>query len=128
MALMYISLNDQLNRRFPMLAEKKYTELIGDIDAGPYVVYGVIFNRYLLGLAGGNNDKAKVDVAVFLEEMATSPDEKVTDLLASEVLPTLIGLQSTINAFWSLLGPATRRRLSLLRPKVSDQIKLPTSG
>jgi hypothetical protein len=126
--LTYISLNDQLNQRFPMLAEKKYTELIGHIDAGPYVVYGVIFNRYLLDLVSRSDAKAKEDAASFLEEMATSSDDRVTDLLKSEILPTLLGHQSTIDAFWSFLGPVTRRLLSLLPPKFYAGIELPRSS
>lgn len=128
MALTYISLNDQLNERFPTLAEKKYTELIGHIDAGPYVVYGVIFNRYLLDLVSRNDVKAKEDAASFLEEMATSSDDRVTDLLKSEILPTLLGDQSTINAFWPFLGAVTRRLLSLQPPKFSSGIELPRSS
>ena len=118
MNLAYESLSRELHQRFPQLAEQKYTSLIGniDVDSEPFVLYGVVFSHYLIELANGGNDDSKRTAAAFLEEMAASPDSHVTFLLKSEILPILAKDQATIEVFWPLLGPLTRRCVSLLAP------------
>jgi hypothetical protein len=126
--LEYESLSDQLHQRFPKLAEQKYTSLIANInvDAEPFVLYGVIFNHYLIELARTGDDESKRNVADFLEEMAASSDSHVTFLLVSEILPTLVKDQLTIDSFWPLLGPLTCRDIRLLPSKVLSKIDLPS--
>ncbi|HZY63279.1 MAG TPA: hypothetical protein VFE38_12220, partial [Edaphobacter sp.] len=79
MNLAYESLSTELHQRFPQLAEQRYTELIGniDVDAEPFVLYGVVFNHYLIELADSGENKSKKDAAAFLEDMAASPDSYV---------------------------------------------------
>lgn len=128
MNLEYDSLNQQLRERLPPLGEPRYTQLIGGIEAGPYVVFGVMFNRYLLDVA--NEDvyiQDRSGAAKFIEEMAVAPDTRVSDMLTSEVLPTLVRSQAMLDAYWSLLGTATRHRLKLLSPRLVANVELPSS-
>lgn len=129
MNLAFESLSNQLHERFPQLDDPRYTSLIGNInvDPEPFVLYGVIFNHYLKEIAGGEESALKKDAAVFLEEMAASSDSHVTFLLTSELLPTLVQDQSTIDSFWPFLGPKTRRQISLLPPRFLRKIDIPTS-
>jgi hypothetical protein len=130
MNLAYESLSAQLHERFPQLAEPKYTSLIGNIDADsePFVLYGVVFNHYLKEVAIGKNPQLTENAAAFLEDMSTSSDSHVEFLLTTELLPTLVSDQSTIDSFWPFLGPMTRRQMSLLPPKFLRKIDLPISG
>jgi len=125
--LVYSSLNEELRERFPILEQPQYTALIGGIEAGPYVVFGVLFNRYLVDLATGSDPLTRVRVAMLIEEMAAAKDSRVSDLLTTEVLPTLLGSQATFDAYWPLLGVATRRRLRLIGPRVAPDVELPLS-
>jgi len=127
MSLVYSSLNEQVRERFPVLKEPHYTQLIGGIEAGPYVVFGVLFNRYLADVASEADLQARAAVASFIEDMATAADEQVSDMLETEVLPTLLGSQAMVDAYWPLLGAETRRRLRLIDPRLSRKIKLPLS-
>ena len=127
MKLEYSSLNERLWERFPVLTEPRYTQLIGGIEAGPYIVYGVIFNRYLVDLAHGADLLAKARAASFINDMAVAQDERVTDMLTTEVLPTLLENQSMVDAYWPLLGVAARRRLRLMEPRFSRTVEIPSS-
>lgn len=129
MNLVYDTLSSQLHHRFPQLAEQKYTSLVGniDVDAEPFVLYGVVLNHYLIELVHSDDGEAKKGAAAFLEEMAASSDTHVTFLLTSEILPTLVRDQATINAYWPSLGHATRRQLTLLPPRFLTEIEFPTS-
>ena len=129
MNLGYESLSTQLHERFPRLAEPKYTSLIGhiDVDTEPFVLYGVIFNHYLKEIAASGEVGAKRVAAAFLEDMATSLDIHVTFLLTTDLLPTLLQDQSTIESFWPFLGSTTRRQISLLPPRFLRNTRLPVS-
>lgn len=127
MNLEYDSLNQQLRQQLPVLGEPRYTQLIGGIEAGPYVVVGVMFNQYLVDLAKGDDLQGRSGAATFIEDMAVAQDERVSDMLASEVLPTLVGSQVVLDAYWPLLGAATRRRLRHLRPRLTANVELPSS-
>lgn len=130
MSLVYASLSSELHQRFPQIAEQKYTNLIGDIDVDtePFVLFGVVFGHYLVDLAKSADDESKREAAAFMEEMAASPDSHVTFLLNSELLPILTGEQATLDAFWHLLGPLTRRCVTLLAPKFLRNVSLPPAG
>jgi hypothetical protein len=127
MNLVYSSLNEQVRERFPVLEQPQYTELIGGIEAGPYIVFGVLFNRYLADLATGADLQAKSGVASFIEDMAATKDDRVSDMLTTEVLPTLLGSQAMVDSYWPLLGMETRRRLRLVGPRLSGKVELPAS-
>jgi len=126
MHLAYSSLNEQVRERFPVLTQPQYTEMIGGIEAGPYVVFGVLFNRYLADLATGADLQARAGVASFIEDMAAAKDDRVSDMLTTEVLPTLLGSQTMVDAYWPLLGMATRRRLRLIAPRLPVGVELPS--
>ena len=127
MNLEYDSLNQQLRQYLPVMGEPRYTQLIGGIEAGPYVVFGVMFNQYLIDLAKGDDLQGRAAAATFIEEMAVARDERVSDMLASEVLPTLVGTQVVLDAYWPVLGAATRRGLRQLRPRLTANVELPSS-
>jgi hypothetical protein len=127
MNLEYDSLNRQLREQLPVLGEPRYTQLIAGIVAGPYVVFGVMLNQYLVDVAKKDDLQARSGVAAFIEEMAVAQNERVSDMLASEVLPTVVGSQAMVDAYWPLLGVATRRRLRLLSPRFTANVKLPSS-
>lgn len=128
MNLEYSSLNRQLRKRFPVLNEPQYTKMIGGISAGPYVVFGILFNQYLVDIAHGDDLDGKSVAAGFIEAMAATPDERVSNMLISEVLPTLVESQAMVNAYWSLLGPSTRRRMRMLSPRLTANVEFPSSG
>ena len=123
--LEYDSLNQQLRQQLPVLGEPRYTQLIGGIEAGPYVVFGLMFNQYLLDLAREDDLQGRSGAATFIEDMVVARDERVSDMLASEVLPNLVGSQIVLNTYWPLLGAATRRRLRHLRPRLTANVELP---
>jgi hypothetical protein len=127
MNLEYDSLNRQLREQLPVLGEPRYTQLIAGIEAGPYVVFGVMLNQYLVDVAKKDDLQARSGVAAFIEEMAVAQNERVSDMLASEVLPTVVGSQTMVDAYWPLLGVATRRRLRLLSPRFTANVKFPSS-
>jgi hypothetical protein len=128
MNLEYESLNQHLREQFPELEEPRYTKLIGGIDAGPYVVFGVLFNQYLIDAAQGGDAKAMTKASAFMEAMAATKDERVSDMLIAEVLPTLMQSQSIVNAYWPLLGASTRRSVNRLPARIIAKVELPPNG
>ena len=128
MSFAYRSLSAKLHERFPQLSAERYTALVGGIsvDTEPFVLYGVIFNRFLEETASSSDDSAKKEVALFLEEMTDSEDGMVAFLLNTEVLPTLVKSQTTISSLWPILGSATRHRIRLLPPRLLSKIELPS--
>ena len=122
--LVYDSLNKELFHRFPDLEKPQYAELMINTDDGPYIVFGTLFNRYLGDLVGSSEESRK-QAALFLEEMAVAKDERVTDMLSMEVLPILLKAQTTVDAYWPLLGAVTRHRLRCLPPRFSRKVQMP---
>ena len=125
MSITYESLNQQLFNRFPVLSEPCYTELIGGIEAGPYVTFGVLFNRLLVDVMPNIDHQTRREAAVFIEEMSLAEDERISQLLVSEVLPTLTQNQQILSIFWPLFGASTRRRLRVLEPRFIANADLP---
>jgi hypothetical protein len=125
--IQYDSLNKQMFERFPILTQTAYQDLIAGIQAGPYVTLGVLFNRYILDLARGGTPHAKDEVASFIEDMANAQDQGVTDLLTTEVLPTLLTSQEVLNDYWPLLGAVTRRRLRTMHPRFARKVEFPAA-
>ena len=100
--------------------------MIGGIEAGPYVIFGVLFNHYLVGVAGEADTQQKAKIAEFLEEMANCRDVRVTELLRTEVVPTFLQSQSRLNNYWPLLGHAVRRAVMLEAPRLASSIQIPS--
>jgi hypothetical protein len=124
--LVYDSLNKQVLKRFPDLRQPRYAELMIDVGDGPYIVFGTLFNRYLTDLVGADREAMK-RAALFIEEMAFALDERVSDMLAIEVLPTFLKSQTILDSYWPLLGEATRHRLRGLPPRFSRKVEFPSS-
>ena len=122
----YDSLNEEVFRQFPELSQPSYADLMIDAKEGLYIVFGTLFNRYLVDLVEGANQESMQRAAAFLEEMALAKDERVPDMLSLEVLPTLLQKQSIIDAYWPLLGAATQHRLRCLPPRFWRKVELPS--
>ncbi|MES2220936.1 MAG: hypothetical protein V4587_08225, partial [Acidobacteriota bacterium] len=124
--IVYDSLNEQAFKRFPELRQPCYAELIIDVADGPYIVFGTLFNRYLIDVVGADREAAK-RAASFIEEMLLARDERVSDMLSIEVLPTFLKSQTILDSYWPLLGAATRHRLRCLPSRFSRKVELPPS-
>ena len=109
------------------MKEPHYTQLIGGIEAGPYVVFGVLFNRYLADVASEADLQARTGVASFIEDMATATDQQVSDMLRTEVLPTLLGSQAMVDAYRPCWG-RNKAWLRLIDPRLSRKVELPLSS
>ena len=121
------TLNRFLFEWFPVLEIPEDLKLIGDVeDPGPYIVFGVIFNRHIedMVISGTPEDRARV--GGFLENMAKAKDRSVVELLRIEILPTLWKTQRTIDTYWEYLGVETRLVLIWLAPKHAPRITLPS--
>jgi hypothetical protein len=121
------TLNVLLLEWFPILGTPEYLKLIGDVEGlGPYVVLGIIFNRYIedMVISGAPEDRASI--AAFLENMAKAKDRGVVELLRTEILPTLWKTQRGIDTYWKYFGVETRRVLMWLAPKHAPRITLPS--
>jgi hypothetical protein len=100
--------------------------MIGGIEAGPYAIFRVLFNHYLVEVAGEADTQQKAKIAEFLEEMANCRDVRVTELLRTEVVPTFLRSQSGLSTYWPLLGHAVRRALVLEAPRLASSIQIPS--
>jgi hypothetical protein len=121
------TLNVLLFAWFPILGTPKYSKLIGDVEGlGPYVVLGIIFNRYIedMVISGTPEDRARI--AGFLEDMAKAKDRGVVELLRIEILPILWKTQRSIDSYWEYFGVETRCVLIWLAPKHAPRITLPS--
>ena len=125
MMLTYGSLNKHLRERFPILDSPKYTDMIGGIEAGPYVIFGVLFNHYLVEVAGEADTQQTARIAEFLEEMIACGDLEVANLLKMEILPTLLKSQAIVEAYWPWLGDGMRHELILLAPRAAPGLRVP---
>jgi hypothetical protein len=121
------TLNGLLFEWFPMLRTPEYLKLIGDIEGlGPYVVLGIIFNRYIEDTAISGTPEDRARIAGFLEDMAKAKDRGVVELLRIEILPTLRKTQRSIDSYWEYFGVETRRVLIWLAPRHAPRITLPS--
>ncbi len=121
------TLNWLLFEWFPILGTPEYLELIGGVEGpGPYMVFGIIFNRYIedMVISGTPEDRARI--GGFFENMARAKDRGVVELLKIEVLPTIWNTQRTIDTYWKYFGVETRRVLTWLVPKHAPRITLPS--
>ena len=92
------------------------------------MTFGVMFNQYLVDLTREDDLRARSGAATFIEDMALARDERVSNMLVSEVLPTLVRNQAMVDAYWPLLGTSTRHRLKLLSRRFTANVALPSSG
>jgi hypothetical protein len=121
------TLNGLLFERFPMLGTPEYLKLIGDPEGlGPYMVLGIIFNRYVEGMVISGTPEDRARIGGFLEDMAKAKDRGVVELLRIEILPTLWKTQRSIDSYWEYLGVETRRVLIWVAPKHAPRITLPS--
>jgi len=110
--LEYSSLNAELIDRFPQLFGG-YAELkaMGDGDEpGPHVLYGDVLVPEIARLLGSEGEEATlVRIFAFLEELATSSDQAIRDVLGASVLEPLNGNRLAREAAKHYMGPSTRQ-------------------
>ena len=81
----------------------------GDVP-GPHVVFGDVLDPYLVELlTADRQDAALVAAFSLLEEMATSTDVAVQEVLATTVLERLGDDRAILERARRYMGPATRR-------------------
>lgn len=125
-ALSFADLNHALLEEFPKLRER-FPATIGDFpgwEPGPYVVFGSVFTDYVT-MTALDDPALRSRIGLFIERMATSPDEDIEQLLRVEVLPAVLSSQAVVNTFWPHLGKRTKDLLRLLGPLTSPDILLP---
>lgn len=88
--LSYANAVDKLLECFPVL-RKHYDQhsILWEDEYLPHVVYGVVFNPYVLSLLDAADQKHNADlerVFDFLEDMANSGDEELRNILAVTIL------------------------------------------
>jgi hypothetical protein len=120
-------LNEVLFFWFPVLKSPEYAGLVSSLDDGPYVIFGIIFNRYLENMAYSGHHEDWAKIGRFIENLSTAADGNVQELLKLEILPTLLKSQRIVDTYWVYLGAKTQRALSWLAPKLAPQIQLPSS-
>jgi hypothetical protein len=129
MDLRFERLTAELLMQFPMIfLESQIVQMDGCLEAGPYIAYSSVFTPYLVELAPGPDVWTKRKVATLLEKLASSRDSAVVNLLMIEVVPHILKKQETVDAYWPLLGPMTRRKLWEAYPTTAPDIVLPLKG
>lgn len=126
MDLRFERLTVELLMQFPTLfLESETVQMQGGLKAGAYIVYSSVFNPYFLGLVSSPDVWTKRKVANLLEKLASSRDSAVVNLLMLEIVPAILKKQETVDAYWPLLGPMTRRKLWEAYPRTAPDIVLP---
>jgi len=111
-SLTFETVNDALVAVVPELREQYQKELQwwkGE-RPGPYNIFGYVLNPVLTSLLKGerNDEDTLYRIFRFFEEMATSDNPEVVNLLQVEELETLVAETSLAAAAWKYMGPATK--------------------
>jgi hypothetical protein len=115
------ALSSTLLNEFPNLREKA-ERIFGSGLA--YVLFGSVFNAYIEEVADHEGDCLRV--ADFINRMAESSDEGVSELLSLEVLPSLLKSQKVLDVYWPHLRDQARRLLWLHAPRIRPEVAIPT--
>jgi hypothetical protein len=119
-------LNEVLFLWFPVLKTPEYAGLVSNLDDGPYVIFGVIFNSYLENMVYSGHREDWRNIGTFIENLSTGGGDSVRELLKLEILPTLLKSQRFIDTYWEHLGANTRRSLHWIAPKLAPEIQVPS--
>ena len=105
----YESVSNALIERLPELREMYQTELgwWDDEKPGPHVVYGDILNPYIEHLLQKGDDRTLRRVFEFIEELSSSEDARVQELVAVTVCENLGSDEQRLRAARCYMGPMT---------------------
>jgi len=106
---MYQEMNRILWDRFPQL-RTQLSQCMSEYECGPHVLYEVALNPYVKEvLEKDNNDEKCCQVFEFFEELATSGDEEVRNLLQVTLLEALWDEKELLHKACGYMKPETRR-------------------
>jgi hypothetical protein len=109
----YSELINELFDRFPVL-EKQY-EKEGDYVAGlPHLCYEIIFVPFIRQACLNNEQEKLYLICEFLEQMANSEDDRISEVLVVSVLESVLSERDIIYCLKSYLGVHTMELLSVL--------------
>ncbi len=108
--LLYSNLVEKMLAQFPSLCsdfENNYDE---EEQALVHIIFGQLFNPYVIEkfCTGQQCEEEKRHIADFLEEMATSSDEKVRAVLTDTVLEELLDDSSSFSQISAYFKEKTR--------------------
>ena len=114
----YEEMVDVLYNKFPELTERYaekieyYKKLFLDDESGTYIHYESFFNRYIEDALKNEPKESRIldRIFVFFEEMATSEDAGVNNLLQVALLESI----------WSIGYDAYKRAIDLMLPKTKE--------
>lgn len=110
--LQYRKLDKALLEAFPELKEA-YIKKIGrgwsdpKFRPGQYIVFGFVFNPYLIEIIESADKKKLSRIFTFIEKLASSEDKKVVDLVKVEILERLTDKQEWWTTAKKYMGPKT---------------------
>ena len=93
--MIYTTVIESLFKRFPFL-EQKYLEEGDYIFGLAHLCFPIVFVPYIREAVEHNDIEAIVRVCDFLEDMATSEDDQVSELLVVSVLETILSERSLV--------------------------------
>jgi hypothetical protein len=109
----YYSLNQKLVDAFPELQSAYQSQLDwwAPETPGPHVMYGDVLNPFIVSSIERLDDSVLRRVATYLEQIATSGDDKSIDVVVVTVLSYLSSQPDWIGPFREYLGQHTRKLL-----------------
>ena len=114
--MIYNELISKLFIHFPML-KKQYNDEGDYIEGLPHLCYEIVFVPFIRRSCL-DNDQDKIHlICDFLEIMANSKDELVSELLAVSVLESILSEREVIHLLKRYLGIHTKKLLTILEKK-----------
>lgn len=110
----YDTIVDQLWERLPWLSqEPEYGDLSdqwSDAKPGPHIAYGDVLVPVVARMLqeSPTNERHLDEAFALVEEMANSPDEKISEVAVVTVLEGLHGIPEVREAAWRRMGPVSR--------------------
>lgn len=91
----YTNIIEELFAKFPLLEQRYFDE--GDYIWGlPYLCYALVFVPYIREVVEENDIEVITHICDFLEEMAISEDDQVSNLMAVGVLEDILSERSLV--------------------------------
>lgn len=107
---------DTLLKRFPELEKQIKEEIEFNGEVLPHIIFGNVFNPYVIELLKENNAKEKLKkIFQFMEELACGKDEKVKELLTLTILARIGDEKDVLKKAYEYMSLSTR--------KFSDEIE-----
>lgn len=109
----YNNIINSLFLQFPFL-EKKYLDEGNYIKGLPHLCYSIVFVPFIRQTVFKNDKKMLITICNFMECMANSGDELVSELLAVSVLESIISERDLIKKLKQYMGLKTNQLLLIL--------------